>query len=982
MSEILEELNDAQRKAVLHDSGPLVIFAGPGTGKTRVTTRKIAYLLKEKNYTENQILALTFSEKAAEEMKDRVKELVPEAHDLHISTFHSFCNTLIRENSLDMEINASARLISDEYQKAFLLENFDNMGFEYVEIPRNPTELARTTQGAIARFKQENITVEELEEWLDNNEDEEYIKLHDLLKAYKAYEEYKLDNDFIDFGDMQMLALKLLSEKPLVLKKYVDRFKYIIVDEFQDTDFIQLQILFKLCPSGKIMVVGDDDQSIYRFRGAYLTNIQEFNQNYNEISDVVLDINYRCTPPIQEVASTLIKNNKDRKDKDIRTNKEEGGMVKVMSFQSEWDQAGGIVAKVKELLDADIPKEEIAILVRRRLDAIPIIEMMSKAGISLEFIGSKQYFKSSIVKAVAAYLQVLNDPDENHPELAHVMMRPVHGFVPGEVRKLSKYARDKQLSLWGALNDLGDYDGDASRFQEFRDFLNSLFNIKDQENLSDLVRAIMFGKDLFRPEIKKGGMQGLENVRLLNRFLKLTTEFEEVRPGGDLEAFLHQIEVFRRLGLEDEPQDPGAGKVHFLTIHGAKGKEFPHVFIPCLNERHLPSTFKSYKFDIPDDLGDGLLPSGSNEDLHYEEERRLLYVAITRGKEMVYLSNVVQYSNNKRPAKVSRYLEEIKKGTSFEEVYMEPEDIQEAAATDTSAVHDRLVQMIGRGEWEEAKEAFAALAKLHDAEIGMDVDVDAVLEKVKVLEKEVVEEHVKEIEFSPSKLDTYDKCPCKYWYQYVLEIPGKSRDFFSLGTLVHAVIEGVTRRKMDGFEVTVEEALEMLEKAWRPSVYESVKVERQDHAKAVKMIEDFMVRQEGKKGETIDVETWIGFEKDGVKFHGKVDRVDELDGKLVVVDYKSGKGKKSRPELRRDFQMALYSIGAAEKYEKDVAETGHWYLLHDKEVMVSMSKEELDSVLSRAKEIVEGIHNGMFPANPEHYKCQWCDYKDLCDNAG
>ena len=298
----LEELNDEQEEAVKYLDAPLLVLAGPGTGKTRVTCNKMAYLITELGYAPESILALTFSDKAAQEMKDRIHELLPKTIELNVSTFHSFCYQVIRDHTLELGINTSGPIIKEEHQQAFLLANLDSFGIESFEVPARPVELAKTIQGAIQRFKQENITVDDLNEYLLKQESEgtldaELGKLKDLTKAYQQYEEFKKEKGVLDFGDMQYYALKLFDTHPEVLQQYQDSFSYIIVDEFQDNDFIQLELLFRLCPTGNITIVGDDDQSIYRFRGAYLTNIQGFRDHYSskgsDTRTIVLKTNYR-----------------------------------------------------------------------------------------------------------------------------------------------------------------------------------------------------------------------------------------------------------------------------------------------------------------------------------------------------------------------------------------------------------------------------------------------------------------------------------------------------------------------------------------------------------------------------------------------------------------------------------------------------------------------------------------------------------------
>ena len=996
MTDLLEDLNDEQRKAVEHIEKPLLILAGPGTGKTRVTCKKLAYLIKEKGFQLEEILALTFSDKAAQEMQERVEELIPECVKVKISTFHSFCYDIVRENSLELGINASGEVLTEEYQQAFLLKHLDELGIETFKVPPRPIDLARTFQGAIARFKQENITIKRLEGYHREKEeqgisDEETLKLKDFARAYRAYEEFKKEKGLIDFGDMQLFTLQLFEERPEILKRYRERIRYIIVDEFQDTDFIQLQILFKLSPEGNITIVGDDDQSIYRFRGAYLTNIREFRSHYEERGilpeQIVLKTNYRCTGNIQKVAGNLIKNNPERADKEMVTKKDEGSPVHIVLYHNDWEQAKGITKTIQDLHEKGRAWEDSAVLVRRRKDARPIIEQFEKAGIPFEILGSRQYFREPIIRAVVSYLKMLSDPVRNQPALGHILMRPLHGILPGEIPRLSRYAKDKNISLWEALGNLDDFEGDATHFRRFRKEIDTLFATKGARGLLELVRALLFSRAFLKTEI---GHDNRENIRLLNRFLKLTTGFLEIYPDASLEEFLTHLDALRDLGLEDESTEPGVGKVHLMTVHGSKGKEFPVVFIPCLNQNKFPSRYRQYKIEIPNELADGLTPVGSPDDLHEQEERRLLYVAITRGKDEAFLSYCKRYGNNKKDTPLSIYLTEIfdsNESYELKEIAETGEELEERSSSEEDAIFHRIITGVQRGEWQDAIDGITAMAMTEEADVSslwipVNMSLQEYKEGLNLLHHLPEKEHLEDVVYSPSRLKMYEDCPKKYWYNYVLKIPGEMKPYFALGGNVHKVIELITKRLKDGQDVSNEEALAILDSVWKPSDYESAIKEQQDRKDAEEMIRQFLIHQTGKDSKIVDVEGWIELDIEGRKMRGKVDRIDDVGESLKVIDYKSSKQQTSRPQLKKDFQMALYWLGVERAYDKPVSQVGHWYLRMDREWMVEITPEELEEVKQRALRVIEEIEKGEFGATPGYQVCRYCDYGDLCDEKG
>lgn len=994
MSNILDDLNAQQRKAVEYLDGPLLVFAGPGTGKTRVTTRKLAYLVKEKGYRPEEVLALTFSQKAAGEMEGRVRELIPDTAGLKISTFHSFCLDIVRESSLELGMNSGGEVFTEEFQQAFFLDNMDRLGIGTLRIPSRPTELAKQLQGAITRLKQENISVDRLERYLDEDgggDEEERGALMDLAGAYRAYEEFKRENSLLDFGDMQFLTLRLLEKSPTALKRYRDRFRHIIVDEFQDTDYIQLRILLALAHDGNITVVGDDDQSIYRFRGAYLTNVHEFNEFFrsgaNAPERVVLDTNYRCTGNIQKAATGLIVNNPDREPKDIDTDRDDGTPVSLRRYDTDRDQATAILSEATRLhMENGVSWGDMAVLVRRRVDARPIVEAFERAGIPLEVIGSRRYFREPVIRAVWSYLRVLEDPNLNQPSLGHILQRPVHGVAPGDVQELTRYARNRDLTLWKALGDLDGYTGEKEQLQGVRAELDALMSTRREGGLPETVRAVLFGRDLFRVEMARNNAG---NIRLLNRFMALTHQFMDIYPEAGLEEFMGHLRAFADLGLEDEDQGTGGDRVHLMTIHGAKGMEFPVVFLPTLNADRMPTKYRPHRLSIPDGLADGVLPEGTPEELHLQEERRLMYVGMSRAKERLFLSYCERFGDNKNPTQPSRFLAEVlSTGDSVEsaEVTGTLEGPPEASKTAGEAIVREMNTAIAREDWQGAVDATVALAISRGMDVSgltlrPDLDVEEYVKDLNIISTVPEREHASEARYSPSKLGAYEECPQRYRFSYVLGIPGEPRTFFDLGTVVHDVLERVGTLIMEGNEVSEAEAVALLDSLWVPSRWDSREKERQDRQDAGEMIRKFLVRQAERKGRIVGLETKIEVDLDGRTMVSKVDRIDEVDGALAVIDYKTGSTVKYRPELKKDFQMGMYKMAVERATGKPVCQVGHWQLRKDREYMVELSDEELESIRSRALEVIESIEAGKFPPTPGYRTCMFCDYKMLCDHC-
>jgi DNA helicase-2/ATP-dependent DNA helicase PcrA len=992
-SYILEALNKAQREAVEHTEGPLLVFAGPGTGKTRMVVHKIAHLIKNVGHRPDQVLALTFSESAAQEMKDRVRELLPAVTGVRVSTFHSFCNELIRDHSLEIGINMNSHVIQDEHKQSFFYQNVDRIGLETLKVSNMPLDLTRSLVSTIARLKQENVSLERLESYLEGQADEGddgTAKMRDVAKAYALYEAFKSDRGLLDFEDMQHLALWLLRERPEVLERLRQRYSYIIVDEFQDTDFTQLQVLLLLASGGNVTVVGDDDQSIYRFRGAYLTNVHEFRRFFEGHQpapvDVVLTRNYRCTHNIQSVATDLIRHNPERQDKQIDTKKGPGENVLVSRYEHDTDQARGIVARIRTLMDNDVELEDIAILVRRRVDAVPITEALERARIPFEVLGSRDYFRHPTVRATLSYLRALHDPSTHQPALSHAMLRPVHGIGPDMFQQFSRYAKDRDMTLWEALEDLGDYPGDGTRLRAFHHEMVGLARKVGEGDVLSAVRAVLFGKDLFRVEIASGSDEG---VRRLSRFFDLTSEFTQMYPEAGLEDLLRYMDTLSNLGLEDDEREPAPDRVHLMTIHGAKGREFPVVFIPCLSAKKIPARYITDKIPIPQELWDGIPSAFDEETVHLHEERRLLYVGITRGKDMVFLSLAKRYGTNKGETDPSQFLAELmssKALTLLDESPAEEEDPRVPTKSVEQYLHHKVIGDLAHGDWQSAVKAIAALAAVEDRNYRVDLTIPGEVDLVGYVD--TLEEafhipdsvHAHRSYYSPTRLRSYEECPARYRYNYVLGIPEEQKTFWALGTVVHEVIEQVTKRYRDGGDVTEDQALQLLDEAWTSSVYETQEKERQDREEAERMVHDFLVRQGQRDTEILGIEHSFDIDLDGRRVRGKIDRIDAVGDALEVIDYKTGSTKTTYDGLKEDFQMVFYCEGAERAFDRPVTRTGHWYLKDDKERMVEISPEQRAQVLDRAREVIGSIEAGAFPARPDYWTCRWCSYAALCDD--
>ncbi len=992
----LQKLNEEQERAVKHTEGPLLIIAGSGSGKTRVITNKIAYLIESKGVAPENILALTFTDKAAEEMLTRVEELIDFKGDLEISTFHSFCNKVIKDNILDIKLNANFKLITDTTQLVFFLRNIDNFGFESVEYGSNPVTLVEEIKKTISRLKDELVTPDDLEDYIkkaeaENSGDPELPGMKDILRAYRAYEEYKEKNNMLDFGDLLIKVYELLKNKPKIREYYQNRYKYVLVDEFQDTNFVQLQIVKMIAERHKnITIVGDDDQSIYRFRGAYLTNLQEFKRLFPDYEEVFLEQNYRSTKNILQVANRLIANNPDRMEKNLFSEIDGTDKVMVGVCANEDAQATFIVSKIKGLLQRH-NYEDIAVLCRRKADSKPIIRALQAQRIPCEFIGDSSFFRQPVIKDVISYLKVIDNPTISNVELARIMHMEAYAIKRTDISKITNYASKNKISVYEALENFKSLDVDKEKIEFFRAHLKEMEKKKNKMPLLDLVYEVLFSLPFYRHET---AMENEENIRYLNLFYKLASEYDDQFQNDNLSDFLDYLDNASSFEILESDVEIVKGAVNIMTIHQSKGKEFPVVFIPDLTERRFPTTQRSDKFKIPEALLKGVRPDRDEKELHIEEERRLFYVAITRAMRNLFITTVTRYGSNRRDSKPSRFLEEINFDGSddIELVHFDIPllEVKEEKIEDAikQSLKKEVVSSLYRENYKKAIEKILILAKINHRDKAVkkellerigEPDVREIFEQIDNGKQNVEREINGPIRFSVSQFNTYKRCPKVYRYRYIYGIPTKPKPYFDFGGSIHKVVENLTRMMNDGQEVNIDIAVKLLDKYWRREGYSSKAQEQQEYEQAKEILKVFLEENAKIKRKTVGIEKKFTINLGGNEIYGVIDRIDEDRDDLIVLDYKTSKRASSKNEIRKDLQLLTYTLGAEQLFGKRPKQVGLWFLRLNKIIVVDVVDEDVEKVKEEALSLIENILKENFEPKPG-WECKNCDYGMLCDD--
>mgnify|MGYP004514839335 CR=1 FL=1 len=616
----IENLNQQQKEAVLYNEGPLLILAGAGSGKTKVLTTKIAYLIEELWVSPYEILAITFTNKAAHEMKDRVYQLIgQEANAIQISTFHSFGLKIIKENYENLGYDKNFVIMDSDDSLTIVKKILKNQNYD----PKiyNP----KAIKNKISSCKNELISPKDYEIYA-NNDYEKVIK-----QVYEKYEQKLKENNAVDFDDLLCLPIKLLKKHPSILQTYQERYKYILIDEYQDTNEAQY-ILSKMISAKykNICVVGDADQAIYGFRGANYKNILNFEKDYPNAKSIKLEQNYRSTKTILDAANCVIKNNQSRKEKNLWSTKDEGEKITYYHAYDEKDESHYVASTIKKLQEKNVSLADIAVLYRTNAQSRVLEEELLKQSIPYKIVGGFSFYARKEIKDLLAYLKLIYNPKDDVSFL-RAINTPKRGIGSKTIENLTTQAEALNCSLFEAIT--------GGKEQAFQQLIINLQQQSNETTLTQLIDKVLELSGLKKELENEKTLEAEIRLENLEEFKSITKSFEEKEGLVSLEDFLYEVSL---VNDKDEYED-NYNRVNLMTIHAVKGLEFDVVFIVGLEEGIFPHI--------------NSLMSAND----IEEERRLCYVAITRAKEKLYILNTrrrVLFGNNQiNPP--SRFLKEI-----------------------------------------------------------------------------------------------------------------------------------------------------------------------------------------------------------------------------------------------------------------------------------------------------------------------------------
>lgn len=945
----LEGLNPEQKAAVTHVEGPLLIVAGAGTGKTKVIAQRIAWLIATGRAAPGEILALTFTEKAASELEERLDELLPIGYvELWALTFHGFGERVLKERGIDIGLAADAKLLDETGAWLTVRDRLTDFGLEYYRPLGDPARFIHYLLDHFSHAKDELVTPPQYRAYAEalEAEPDEKSRVLEVARAFEVYEQLLLERKQLDFGALISESIRLFRERPSVLAEFRKRFKYILVDEFQDTNVAQYELVKLLSgQDGNLTVVGDDDQSIYKFRGASVSNILAFKDDFPKAAQVFLTRNYRSKQEILDVSYRFIKQNDPNRleaklglSKRLVAERGSGGTVIHANLADIDDEARYVAEEILRLKesDPDAAWGDFAILARANSHLKPFMEALTRRGIPHLYVASRGLYVKPVIQDAICYFKLLDNYHES-PALHRVLSWPIFGIPALDVIKLTHEADRKSWSLYETLHEAGTLGFSPETVEKFRRIEALIEKHAERARKTAparLLKEVFVDTGYYEDLLKEETSETLEAISCLNQLVRRIQTYENDEPRPTLRGFMRVLDWELESGEEGRiPTDlaEGPDMVKLMTAHTSKGLEFKNVFVVQLVARRFPGDNRREPIPFPD----ALVKETPNEgtDAHLEEERRLFYVACTRAKDRLYLT-AAEDSGGARKKKPSRFIDEVFADEENKAV------ISVVTSPKKSGFHESETPSSGS-------------------------------ERAIVLELPS--------SFSFSQLAAFENCPLQYKFAHLLKIPTLDKGPLHFGKLIHAVLETFIEayKAKPEAPMALDELLAIYESQWTGEWYDDAEERERFHRAGREAITRAHARTLAERPTPWMTEAPFTLKIGGYVLKGKIDRIDKLpDGTAVIIDYKTGKSKE-RLDAGMKEQLRIYQLALADVYQVKTSRLAFWFLKDD--VLQEVEPEEnLDEIRASIDEKITEIKNSSFAPTPSEHTCKYCDFKDIC----
>lgn len=938
----LTNLNTEQKKAVICGNGPVLIVAGAGTGKTTVITYRIVYLIEQKRIKPEEVLALTFTDKAAGEMEERVDKLLSYGYaDLWISTFHSFCERVLKEDGLDVGLPTDFKLLDQTASWLLVRQNLDKFKLDYYKPLGNPTKFIHALISHFSRCKDQAIFPEDYLKY-SKSVAKDKDRILEIAMAYKKYQELLLKNGLLDFGDLINYCLKLFRKRPLILEKYRKQFKYLLVDEFQDTNFAQYELIKLLAgPKNNLTVCADDDQAIYRWRGASFSNVVQFRKDYPKAREIVLIKNYRSPQNILDLGYKFIQaNNPNRLEcinginKNLLAVKKEKGVIQHFHFRVFEDEVQSVISKIVEISkkDKDANFSDFAILARTNETASAFARACERVNIPYQFMARKGLYSRFIILDIISYFKILTNYHLENLAVYRILKLPFFKISSDDISKITQYSHKKFKSVYEVLKELSLVSNLSAQtvdsVGEILDMIEKHTKLAAEKNVSEILLMFLEESGYLKYLTKNDKKEDLD---FATQFYNRTKEFEEANIDAGLQNFMEELTLELESGEEGKLNfdiEQGPDMVRIMTIHTAKGLEFKYVFLVNLVDKRFPTINRKEPIELPEAMIKDVIPKG---DMHLEEERRLFYVGVTRAKKDLFFTSA-EDCGGIRKKKLSRFLSEVGyKG----------KEIKGRTKTRTKTIQIK----------EKKKES-----------------------------KIILPNH-----FSFTQLQIFEKCPLQYKFAYILKIPGRGKAVFSFGRTIHNTLYDFVAKSSIGEKIDLKKLFQIYQQKWIDEWYENKKQKNDYYDLGKKSLEKFYDNFLKTKPSIFYINGRAALEQEfnlriaGYTINGKIDRIDKMGSGVEIIDYKTGIAKEKLSSEDKQ-QLLIYQIAAKEIFGLASKRLTYYYLDKGEKVSFLGSEEEEEQQKNKILFHITQIKKSDFAPTPG-WQCQWCDFKNICDYA-